>query len=431
MVVVPFTLSGNVFLTAAQLNVATIEMTEQNDGSSQVNDNRKLAEKQNLSFFIAAKDKKISIREIMREISAQLGIEIRAPIRGRERIQLQLDRPRARLAIVGLNFFLNPAIDLGLPQDGSGVRVSIDERRLKEQFKTMIRDENAWTREMGLKVVSDIDPKQAKRLVVLIHGYQSDTEGFEPLIRQIEHSNRNLPVATFKYPSRRGVSDVTDQLAHQLREIVGLNQELKVTLVTHSMGGIIARNLIEVTNRDFSAIDSLIMVAPPNHGSELARVGMSGNAIETLVATIERERFSKFVLGLVESVDQAAGDMVPGSELIQELNRKSRNTNVKYSIILGNKSFLSEAQANVLTAGLSKVKLGSTRFLADSMKQLKGELVDEKGDGVVSLESGKLEGVKDIHVMSFSHNDILNCDAPTQEAIIEQIIKRIDIDKLE
>ena len=130
-------------------------------------------------------------------------------------------------------------------------------------------------------------------------------------------------------------------------------------------------------------------------------------------------------------MNSAIGDMRPDSQLLQNLNDKSRNERVDYSILLGNKAPLSEKQAVILAEVVSSLGDESAvaelvgQQAADTLEQVSSEAVGRRGDGVVSLDSGRLAGVDDVKVLRFSHNDLMNPNSDGWEKLKPEILKRL------
>lgn len=99
-------------------------------------------------------------------------------------------------------------------------------------------------------------------LVILLHGLWRSHHAMAPLARSLHASGfatLNLP-----YPSTRcSIS----QLIQKLRPIIERESEGRETLwITHSLGGILARALVAEGS---PPPQRLVMLAPPNHGSEI------------------------------------------------------------------------------------------------------------------------------------------------------------------
>ena len=70
-----------------------------------------------------------------------------------------------------------------------------------------------------------------------------------------------------------------------------------------------------------------------------------------------------------------------------------------------------------------------TRFVGAAMRSRLAsltELQDGKGDGVVSVESGKLDGVEDVILLHFHHNEPLwDADDEAVKQLHEEVLKRL------
>lgn len=99
-------------------------------------------------------------------------------------------------------------------------------------------------------------------LVVLLHGLWRSHHAMEPLasaLHRIGFSTLNLPYASTRKPIAT--------LCHELSAIIHqYGHEREIYLVTHSLGGILARAMI--ANHQLTP-SRLVMLAPPNQGSEI------------------------------------------------------------------------------------------------------------------------------------------------------------------
>ncbi|MCA9663929.1 MAG: alpha/beta fold hydrolase [Myxococcales bacterium] len=99
--------------------------------------------------------------------------------------------------------------------------------------------------------------------VVLLHGLARSHRSLARLRRSLEAAG--YPTWSRSYPSRRqGVEQLASEIGEQIREELG-NRPLFA--VTHSMGGIIVRQLARALPWRGS-----VLIAPPNRGSAVARL---------------------------------------------------------------------------------------------------------------------------------------------------------------
>lgn len=99
--------------------------------------------------------------------------------------------------------------------------------------------------------------------VVLLHGLWRGWRAMEPLACQLNRagfSTLNLP-----YPSTRlPIPSLVEKIRHEVAKIA---DDQPVHFITHSLGGIIVRSLMEGTNP--WKFGRIVMLAPPNGGSEI------------------------------------------------------------------------------------------------------------------------------------------------------------------
>jgi hypothetical protein len=91
-----------------------------------------------------------------------------------------------------------------------------------------------------------------------------------------EELENNIPsMVDFPYDWRKDISESSDLLVN----MITLKLKGTVNLITHSMGGMIARLAIQTLNSngfDMSRIGKLIMIAPANQGCIAAVLGLAG-----------------------------------------------------------------------------------------------------------------------------------------------------------
>lgn len=194
-----------------------------------------------------------------------------------------------------------------------------------------------------------------KQKNVLIHGYMKNSKDMMVLkahLDQLGYENIlvDLPL-TFKkldYCNSKFLEIISDIAS-------GLNTEEKLNLIGHSTGGLLIRYFL-ATAQDISFINRCVLIATPNKGSELA--DMAG-------------RLSTIFIRLFRTLESLQ------TKEVLKIQPNNSNGNVEIGCIAGNKCNL---------------------FL--------GYLLSEENDGRVTVNSAKLEGLRDFIVLPYGHKEI-------------------------
>jgi hypothetical protein len=164
-------------------------------------------------------------------------------------------------------------------------------------------------------------------------------------------------VHNLDYPSRHQPIETLATLVREQVEAV-TNEDDKLNFVTHSMGGIIVRTIQK--EAPFNNIGRVVMLSPPNQGSEL---------VDTLGD-----------LSLFEWINGPAGDQ------------------------LG-----TEDDGFIATLGPVNFDLGV--ITGDwSINWINSMMIPGDDDGKVSIESAKVEGMRDYRVIHATHPYIMKND---------------------
>jgi hypothetical protein len=111
-----------------------------------------------------------------------------------------------------------------------------------------------------------------RELIVLIHGLMRTSMSMSFLKSYLE--NQGYQVYSYSYPSAKyGIREHGIYLKRYIVNLIANNPGVKIHFITHSLGGIISREAIAVlTKNQLQHIGYLIMMAPPNQGSFLAKI---------------------------------------------------------------------------------------------------------------------------------------------------------------
>jgi len=293
----------------------------------------------------------------------------------------ELGGTRGRLLLAGLNLALSPHLRFDVaaaenPGDPPRLVIILDraallasQRRFQASLRTaFLPRPSSGERSYGLVLDENWKEAPAERdLVVLVHGLKSSPEHVAGLLAAARREG--FPCAAFRYP----------------------NDDPRL---------------------DPGNVRRLIMVAPPNQGSALARFAFALDLWEYLTAEEGRNDVSRFYALIEDGLSEAAVDLRPDSLLLRTLNARPRNARVRYTIFLGSRAPL--AEKHLLTV---KRKIAATgernrwvRLLGTDVHRWLDDLdevIDGKGDGAVSIRRGRLAGVEDTVVLRFGHLGVL------------------------
>ena len=189
----------------------------------------------------------------------------------------------------------------------------------------------------------------AANILLLIHGIIGDTEGIAKGLRLAQDDAgagidaRFDLVLTYDYENLSGsIQDKARTLKNMLRE-VGLHEHDKkrLTLLVHSMGGLVARWLIEREGGS-RVVDHLVMCGTPNLGSPFGKIDSARNlaAVLTTWAINAFPAFAPFGAGLLTALGRSRKisptleQMNTDSEFLLQLNA-SNDPGVPYTILAG------------------------------------------------------------------------------------------------
>jgi pimeloyl-ACP methyl ester carboxylesterase len=356
--------------------------------------------------------------------------------------QLDLASARWRWTRVGLNLALAPHVrfDVTRPDD-DGVRqlaIQLDEAALlasRRRFKQMIQ--RGLTRVLpgrgatyGLTLDEDWQAAgDGKRLVLFVHGFQSNARHAEGLLQVLR--SRGLPCGVFDYPNDQPIAKSARILARDLARLADDHPRVRVTLLAHSMGGLVSRAVIEDPGLDPGNVTRLVMVATPNYGSQLARFAFALEVWEFVRNGDERDTVERFYGSIEDGLSEASVDLRPDSVFLRELNGRSRNPDVRYTLILGTGAPLSEADVERLRTSfrLAGDRSRWVRFFGPRVNEWLADLDDViagRGDGVVAVKRGRLPGVADTVVLDFDHTGLMKVThtaplPPLHEVVLDRL----------
>jgi pimeloyl-ACP methyl ester carboxylesterase len=191
------------------------------------------------------------------------------------------------------------------------------------------------------ETIDDGSIAPGSRVLLCMHGITDDTRWITrdlgaPLQSAVGYDH----LLTFDYESfGTGIRDNASMLWAALHDAgIQPGRNIRLDIVTHSMGGLVARALIEL-DKGGDLVHALVMAGTPNAGSPLASAARFGLWLGSLGLGLWPGYFSKVAAWALTWVDgQANGlkDLQPGADFLEALNRSRRPASVGYFALAGN-----------------------------------------------------------------------------------------------
>ncbi len=208
-----------------------------------------------------------------------------------------------------------------------------------------------------------------------------------------------FPCGTFAYPNDQTILQSAQLLSGELRRLAVQHPICRVALVCHSMGSLVARACVEDPLYDPGNVQRLIMIAPPTNGTLIAHlrwepifgnIGLRGARVDLGVGLGIRSSMGwvkrPTTCALIRhSCANSTRDRATQVSAIRFCSgREQRSTMPRWH---GFAESVCESLAKVPGAGRRAERLDA--ILSDI-----DELVEGKGDGIVAVKRGRLDGVR-------------------------------------
>jgi len=245
-----------------------------------------------------------------------------------------------------------------------------------------------------------------KPVVIMVHGFNSTPQQNLALMAPVHEAG--FACGVFAYPNDYMIRNSAQLLSSELHRFALQYPDRRVILICHSMGGLVARECVENSLYDPRNVDRLIMIAPPTHGSLIAHFAVGTDLWEHWLSRKQGWPLERLRDSVVDGLGEAAGDLCPASQFLTELNGRPLNARVRYTVLLGTGARLTDDQVAWIRESvcdrLAKLPGGATSAKElDALLADIDELVEGKGDGVVAVKRGRLDGVADTVVLPFGH----------------------------
>jgi pimeloyl-ACP methyl ester carboxylesterase len=346
---------------------------------------------------------------------------------------VDIDRPKGslKLPMAGLGGplskkllaeTLGPGVETGV--EGNSLVVRIPASRLgpgaKADWQTRLRGlndriaaEEKRREQYGMSALNSYRPNDpARPTVCLIHGLNSTSSVFQHMIEPIEKAGYGIVV--YDFPYNRDLDETTAAFRRDWAEFRKAWGETRPwAIVSHSMGGLLARSYVEDDMAYRGDVASLILIAPVNGGSNLSQAQTLLQMIQGLKAINSgASSRSGALTHLGDGLGAAADDLAPGSGFLKALNARKRRAGVPYHVLAGSGGFLSMAARRQIDAqlgltGRAGLLGGLTRLAASNLPAQLDEITDGTGDGCVSVASTRLEGVDEPSILPVNHLELI------------------------
>jgi len=278
---------------------------------------------------------------------------------------------------------------------------------------TFVTDEDDRT---PVAVYQGMQDEMPRRVVVLIHGLDDPGWMFDDVAPALRRAG--FETARIEYPNDGPIGQSADLAALCLMELKRRGVE-KVDIVAHSMGGLVARDVLTRTayysgdgagNQRFPAVDRLVMCGTPNHGSNMARLRAVSEAKEHMSRTLSGQ--GTWFGGFLDGRGEAATELLPGSAFLRQLNERPIASHTACTIIAGRMSPVTGAELGALGRKARDVARAANapnwlrNWLASADERATDVLrgaVRGLGDGCVAIDFTRLPGVDDFIVVEANH----------------------------
>ena len=186
-------------------------------------------------------------------------------------------------------------------------------------------------------------------VVILLHGLWRSLWAMDPMAKHL--NQQGYHTINIPYPSFRKTIDELVDFVHEAVQLYAGNR--RVHFVTHSLGGIIARNLLPAIPPEQTG--RVVMLAPPNQGSE--------------------------IIDWIEHCPPLRATLGPaGKELgTNQIDAPPIPNHTDTAVVMGKRS--------------------SIPFFRT--------FLDTENDGIVSVQKGKVDGMNEFHIINSDHTFIV------------------------
>lgn len=287
--------------------------------------------------------------------------------------------------------------------------------RLREALKEKYPDEaEELQARYGIKPANGKGHQEAgnSRIkdVILVHGLDEPGRIWMNLAPVLMDSGFN--VWFMLYPNDQPIAE-SARLFREEMLLFRKNGHETVSIVTFSMGGLVAREMLtgpeleysqSVLDKNVPKVEQLIMVGAPNHGSSLARFRIFAEFRDQLANLFTGDYI--WLQSVLDGAGEAGLDLIPGSRFLEELNSRPHPDDVQMVVIAGVMGTTETGNIDQIIEGLKERLPDSANDSVAQMEDILNSVAQGVGDGVVPVDSARLDEVP-LHIVPGTHFSII------------------------
>ncbi|CAN5529811.1 hypothetical protein BH10PLA1_BH10PLA1_14690 [soil metagenome] len=353
---------------------------------------------------IPLRDGKLSMPELSAALSKELGL----PAIEYGTASVDVRGLGSSLFVSALNKSLGQGCQMSVDHDSVILRIdpsmlphSVDQAKLAARTFTATAAPDATANQQA-KYGLLLPPKVRADgpIVILLHGVDCTRDSLSPLAELLEHDG--YQVGYFGYPDDQPLADSSKLFAEHLSAFHEKFPESQIDVVAFSMGGLVARSVIEGPAYT-GGVNRFIMLAPPNQGSSWAHVRLVLEAREQWDLWRHDPQWSPSWM-ITDGLGEAGRDLLPDSKFLKSLNALPRRDGVKYTIVNGNVHTLWKLAGQAAAKTASAIGPRAAGWICADTLAAKLQNHRSDSDGPVSQASTQLDGVTDVVTVAADHN---------------------------
>jgi triacylglycerol esterase/lipase EstA (alpha/beta hydrolase family) len=283
-------------------------------------------------------------------------------------------------------------------------------------------------RQYGLLMPQHVD--RDRPMVVLVHGLDCDRANWYAMAQLL--LDQGYQVAYFTYASDGPLEENAQLLTRDMTALREQFPEMRLDVIAHSMGGLVARRYIE--GDDYAGgVDHLVLLGTPNLGTKWASYRIALEIQEHYKLWRHEKDWSPTWM-ITDGLGEAGRDLKPDSYFLTQLNGRPRRAGVAYTVIAGSQSPVYPISAKALDGVANWIPQRAQTWwgfrqtesaLHNKAQRLRAHV--GKSDGPVSVKSTKLAGVDDYVVLPCDHASLylsIGGRTPASWDVIRDRLKR-------